>query len=76
MGGWGGGCGVSQKGEKKWGCTRGVRIQMHHSCVLQRCAGGGPRMLLKPKDLSSSCCWLWQPAVRGAQGERRGQVKG
>lgn len=32
-------------------------------------------MLVEPKDLSSVCCWLWQPAVRGAQGERGGQVK-
>lgn len=33
-------------------------------------------MLVEPKDLLSVCCWLWQPAVRGAQGERGGQVKG
>ncbi|KAG7483497.1 hypothetical protein JOB18_050047, partial [Solea senegalensis] len=30
---------------------------------------------VEPKDLSSVCCWLWQPAVRGAQGESGGQVK-
>ncbi|CAB1425168.1 unnamed protein product [Pleuronectes platessa] len=31
---------------------------------------------VEPKDLSSVCCWLWQPAVRGAQGESGAQVKG
>lgn len=36
----------------------------------------GVHAFVEPKDLSSVCCWLWQPAVRGAQGESGGQVKG
>lgn len=58
--------------------VRGVSIQMHHKplaaamCVFVE----GVHAFVEPKDLSSVCCWLWQPAVRGAQGERGGQVKG
>lgn len=67
---------MSQKREKKSGCMAlGSRcIIAAEMCLWRAC------MLLKPKVLSSSCCWLWQPAVRGTQRERererRSQVKG
>lgn len=55
----------------------GVSIQMHHSHSVKSCVfAEGVYASVEPKDLSSGCCWLWQPAVRGAQGERGGQVKG
>lgn len=45
-------------------CHSDVRVRGERVCAF-----------VEPKDLSSVCCWLWQPAVRGAQGERGGQVK-
>lgn len=58
---------------KKKGGVCGVSIQMHRSPLSQRCVCvfvEGVHAFVEPKDLSSVCCWLWQPAVRGAQGGR------
>lgn len=65
---------VRKKGKKK-----GVAWRQHPDASQPLTAAmcvfvEGVHAFVEPKDLSSVCCWLWQPAVRGAQGEREGQV--
>lgn len=44
-------------------------IQMHRGALPQLCTCTyRQRVHVEPKDLSFVCGWLWQPAVRGAQG--------
>lgn len=63
-------------GGKKWGCVASASRCITGSLCSNVCVFvEGVHAFGEPADLSSVCCCLWQPAVRGAQGERGGQVK-
>ncbi|KAK5914973.1 hypothetical protein CesoFtcFv8_000608 [Champsocephalus esox] len=54
----------------------GTKVGLHGVSIQMRVFVEGVHAFVEPKDLSSVCCRWWQPAVRGAQGEReRGEAR-